>query len=427
MTRLLDTLVPRRLGRDFRRLLASVWASNVGDGIALAAGPLLVAQQTDDARLVALAAALQRVPWLLLGLYAGVVADRLDRRHVVVVANLLRALVLGVLCLTVVTGHVGIAVVLAAMLALGLAEVFSDTTTSTLTPMVVAGPDLGTANSRLQAGYLVGNQLVGPPLGAFLFAAGTAWPFLVQATTVLLAAVLVSRIAAARGAVREPGGTAVRHDVAEGVRWLRRHAAMRTLALVVCAFNVTWGAAWSVLVLWSLHRVGMGEVGYGLLTTAAAVGGLVGTATYGWLERHLDAATLMRGCLLLEVLVHLALALTTTGWVALLVMVAFGGYSFVWYNVSVSVRQRAVPTELQGRVGSVYLVAVFAGMVVGQLLGGAIAERWGLAAPFWFAFAGSAVTLALVWRTLAHVAAADRPPGSRPAGGRAGRVTAVEP
>ncbi|MFM2071470.1 MAG: hypothetical protein RLZZ623_1733, partial [Actinomycetota bacterium] len=69
----------------------SSWISNIGDGIALAAGPLLVASQTHDPLLVAAAAFLQRIPWLLFGLSAGVVADRLDRRLVVVVSDLLRA------------------------------------------------------------------------------------------------------------------------------------------------------------------------------------------------------------------------------------------------------------------------------------------------------------------------------------------------
>ena len=115
----------------------------------------------------------------------------------------------------------------------------------------------------------------------------------------------------------------------------------------------------------------------------------------------------MRGCLLLEVLTHLALALTTVGWLAIAIMVVFGGYAFVWGTVSQAVRQRAVPQEFQGRVGSVYVVGLFLGLVVGQGLGGVIAEQWGLAAPFWFAFVGSGITLVLVWRQLGHIAHAD--------------------
>src|SRR5690349_14337300 len=113
------------MGANFRWLLASSWASNIGDGIALAAGPLLVASQTDNPLLVALAALLQRVPWLLFGLYAGVIADRLDRRRVVIVVELLRAAVLGVLAVAIVTGRVNVAVALVGMFLLWSAETFA--------------------------------------------------------------------------------------------------------------------------------------------------------------------------------------------------------------------------------------------------------------------------------------------------------------
>ena len=90
MRALVEMVVPRRLGVGFRWLLASSWISNLGDGITLAAGPLLVATQTKDPLLVAMAVVLQRLPWLLFGLYAGVIADRLDRRRVVVAVDLMR-------------------------------------------------------------------------------------------------------------------------------------------------------------------------------------------------------------------------------------------------------------------------------------------------------------------------------------------------
>ena len=104
-------------------------------------------------------------------------------------------------------------------------------------------------------------------------------------------------------------------DIGEGVGWLWRHRAVRTLALTMVSFNITFGAAWSVLVLYAIERLHLGEVGFGLLTTASALGGLVSTGCFGWLERHVRLATLMRVCLSLEVLVHLALAVTTVGWV----------------------------------------------------------------------------------------------------------------
>jgi predicted MFS family arabinose efflux permease len=406
--RVLEVVAPTRLGSSFRWLLASSWVSNTGDGLSIAAGPLLVASQTHAPFLVALAGLLQRLPWLVFGLHAGALADRLDRRLMVMVCDGLRAAVLVMLSLTIASGHIDITVVLVAMFLIGVAEVFGNTTTRTLLPMVVDKADLGLANARLMAGLITVNQLVGPPLGAFLFAVGMAVPFVTQAVAVGLGVVLIARIATPKGGVREEVDTHVRRDIADGIRWLLGNSAVRTLALVIIVFNVTWGAAWSVLVLYATQRLGMSEVGFGLLATLAAAGGLVSTMRYGWLEKHVPLAVLMRGCLTLEVLMHLGLALNRLPWVAMVIMFGFGAYAFVWGTVSQTVRQRAVPTEYQGRVGSVYLVGVFGGLVIGQALGGLIADRWGLAAPFWFAFVGSAITLALVWRSVGHIAHADQ-------------------
>ena len=94
---LLEGVAPARLGKPFRWLLGSVVVSNVGDGIALAAGPLLVASETQDPLLVAAAVFLQQLPWLLFGVVAGAYVDRVDRRLIVAGVDALRGLVLLVL------------------------------------------------------------------------------------------------------------------------------------------------------------------------------------------------------------------------------------------------------------------------------------------------------------------------------------------
>ncbi|MGW8481628.1 MFS transporter [Microbacterium sp. NPDC055903] len=407
-----ELIAPRRMGRDFRWLLASSWTSNIGDGVALAAAPLLIASMTSSPILVASGAILQFLPWLLFGLHAGAIADRFDRRRLVMAANAARAVVLAALCVFLITGTANIWIVLATAFLYGTAEVFVDTAGSTLLPMIVQPADLGTGNARLQAGYLVANQFAGPPLGAFLFAAGSAWPFLLEVLCVSLAVVLVSRMARTPVPPREEHAP-VHTDIAEGLRWLWRNPPVRTLVLIILVFNVTWAAPWGVLVLYATEHLNMGAVGYGALTTASAAGGLLATLCFGWLERHVSFAALMRIVLTMEVLMHLAFALTSVGWVALVIMFFFGAYAFVWGTISTTVRQRLVPAHLQGRVASVNMVGVFGGMVIGQALGGVIAQLWGLTAPWWFAFAGAAVTLLLVWKPISHIVHAK--PADEPA------------
>lgn len=407
MSRLGEAVAPARLGTDFRRLLASSWISNLGDGIALAAGPLLVASQTDQPGLVALAVLLQQLPWLLFGLLAGALSDRLDRKRIVVAVDLVRTGVLVVLALTILTDTVSVAVVLAALFLVGTAEVFADNASGTLLPMLVHRDDLAIANSRLMSGYITVNQLAGPPIGAALFSAGAVWPFMTQALLVAAGALLVSRVALPSRARVAGASSHVRADIVEGFRWVRHSPAVRTLVLTIFSFNITYGAAWSVLVLYATDRLGMGPVGFGLLTTMSAVGGLAGTAAYGWITRHVSLGGVMRIGLIVETLTHLALALTTSPAVALAIFFVFGAHAFIWGTTSVTVRQRAVPTVLQGRVSSVNSLGTYGGLVAGSAIGGVVAQQWGVVAPFWYAFVGSTVFVVLIWSQLVHIAHAD--------------------
>jgi len=405
--RAVEITAPARLGTRFRWLLASSWISNLGDGIAIAAGPLLVASLTSDPFLVALAALLQWLPPLLFALYAGALADRLDRRLIVVTVDLMRGAILLVIATAILTDSVSIAIILVALFLLGTAEVFADSTSQTLLPMLVRRDDLAVGNSRLMTGFITVNQMAGPPLGAALFALGAASPFIAHAVLVTAGALLITRISLPKVPRETATERHVLHDIAEGIRWTRHHPAVRTLVLTIFIFNITFGAAWSVLVLYATQRIGLGEVGFGLIATVSAFGGLLGTITYGWITRRLSLGNIMRVGLIIETLTHLGLALTTMPLVAMAIFFVFGAHAFIWSTTSITIRQRAVPTALQGRVGSVNMVGVYGGLVVGSGVGGLLARQFGVTAPFWFAFAGSAVFVVLIWRQLAHIAHAD--------------------
>lgn len=396
---LLEIIAPARLGGSFRFLLSATVINNIGDGIVLSAGPLLVASITRDPLLVSMALLSERLPVFLFGVLGGVIADRVDRRRLVVIANLGRSVVLIALVATIVSGTVNIGVVLAALFILGTAETFADSASSTLLPGLVARDDLGIANARLQGGFLLTNQLVAPPIGAFLFAAGMALPFAANAAAFALGALLVSRVVTSTK--REVGArSGLRSEMAEGIRWLMAHPPMRTLALTIFTFNVTFGAAWSVLVLYVGDRLGMDEIGFGLLITATAAGGLIGAGLYGRLERRFSLGNIMRGGLIIETLTHLTLALTTLPAVAFVTLVLLGVHEFAWGTTSTVVRQRAVPDALLGRVGGVYRVANVGGLVIGTPIGGLLARTFGITAPFWFGFIGSAVLVVVLWRAL---------------------------
>jgi MFS family permease len=400
--RLIEAIAPTRLGSKFRWLLSATIANGIGDGVIVSAGPLLVASLTRDPFLVSLALFSEYLPVLLFGVIGGVAADRFDRRRLVVAVNLGRTFVLVALVVTIATAAASIALVLIALFVLATGETFADSATGTLLPGLVRREDLGIANARTQGAMLLTNQLLLPPVGAFLFAVGPAIPFATNAVGFALGAVLISRLAIdVRKA--QPDRPGVRSEMLEGMRWLVAHPPMRTLALTIFTFNITFGAAWSVLVLYAGERLGMNAVGFGLLSTAVALGGVIGTVSYGRLERRFKLSDIMRVGLIIETCTHLILALTTSAAIALGTLVVFGAHAFVWGTTSTVVRQRAVPDALLGRVGGVYRVAVFGGLAIGTPIGGLLAKTFGITAPFWFAFAGSALLVVILWRQFEHI------------------------
>ncbi len=393
----------RALGSDFTRLLAAAVVSNLGDGVRLAAGPLLVAALTSDPALVGGAVFVQQLPWLLLSLPAGAYVDRLDRRRLLVGVSLARALLAAVLTVAVATGTAGVPLVYVVLFAVGVAEVVADNTSSALVPALVAPAELPRANARLTTAFLVGNQFAGPPLGAWLFVAGAAVPFGAEAagfalTLPLLLGVKATRPTATLTTRREKAW--LRQDVTEGLRWLWHQPAIRLLALVLTAMNVTFMVAFAVWVLYARERLGLAGAGFGFLLTASALGGLVGAAATGRLTDRFGPAALLRTGLLVETVVHIVLALTRSPWIAGATMAVFGAHAAIWGVVVVTLRQRLVPDRLRGRVSSVYFFLTMGGAAIGALAGGFLARGLGLTAPFWIAAAGNATLIPVVWRQL---------------------------
>ena len=411
MQRLVDAVAPPRLGSGFRWLVGSSWLTNLGDGFALAAGPLLIEEATGDPALVGLSWLVARLPWLLFGLHSGVVADRFDRRIVVMVANAIRAAVLVVFTVTIAAGQVNVPVIMGALFALSCAEVFADNASNTLLPMIVAKEDLGLGNARMVFGFTGMNQLIGPPIGALLFAVGMWIPFATQAAVILLGVVMVRRITfgSIPGSVPERDVALVRtprEEIVEGIRWIWGNAAVRTLALAIFFFNITFGGAFAILVVLATERLRLGDFGFGILIAMSAVGGVLGSVLYQRTEKRVGVVAIMRIGLMVEAITHLVLAVTTTAAIAFVILFFFGMHESMWGTTSNSLRQAVVPAELQGRVGSVYMVGMQAGLVIGSGLGAILASTMGITAPYWFGFFGSVVVLVLIWNQLSNIAAA---------------------
>lgn len=391
------------LGPDFTRLWSASAITNLGDGALLAAGPLLVASYSSSAVAVSAAVVVQQLPKLLFALFAGALVDRLPRRAVLVAANLARAAVLGVLALTVLTGEMRLGLFYGALFVMGVGESLADTAYGAVLVHVISRQSLGRANARLALTFSLNNQLLGPPLGALAFAVLWALPFAFDALAFALAGLLIARIAQVRTpapAVEENERATFWVQITRGLAFVWRTPGLRTLCGCILVMNLTGVGAFAIWVLYAREHLGLSETGFGLFIAAGAVGGIVGSRVYGWLEPRTGRGWILRVGLLVEAATYAALALAANGVVAGVVVGLFGVHTVVWGIAATTVRQRITPDHLLGRVGSVYMVADLGGAALGALAGGFLAEHVGLLAPFWIA-AGAVGLLAVVaWPSL---------------------------
>jgi predicted MFS family arabinose efflux permease len=210
--------------------------------------------------------------------------------------------------------------------------------------------------------------------------------------------------------VERPAGaapTTLRGEIAEAVRWLARHRLLRILAVAIALMNLTLSATLSISVLYAQERLGLGSVGYGLLLSSVAVGGisasLVAERVIGWL----GPATTMRLGLVIESSTHLVLALARSPYLVGAVFALFGFHAMTWSVISVSLRQELIPARLLGRVNSAYALFGFGSLSLGAVAGGVLAARYSLTTPFWCSFAAMSLLTLACWPILSARAVAQ--------------------
>jgi predicted MFS family arabinose efflux permease len=190
----------------------------------------------------------------------------------------------------------------------------------------------------------------------------------------------------------------VRREVLDGLRWLVHQRLLRTMAVLIGLLNVTLTAALAVLVLLARDRLGVGSVGYGLLFTSLAVGGLLGALVGDRLVARFTATWTIRVGLLVEAGTHLVLATSRSAVVVGGALFLFGVHGALWGMVANSLRQRLAPPDMLGRVSSSTLFVSAGGNCLGAVLGGALASAFGLTAPYWVGFVVAVLVTAATGR-----------------------------
>lgn len=371
--------------RGLGRLLASTGVSIAGQGMVLAAVPLMAASLTRSPMGVSISVAATYAAWLVAGLPAGALVDRWHRRATMVVADMVRAALLGGFALTVMADTASLWLLIAVVFLVGVAGCFFDPASQAAIPAVVGRDQqaLAKANGRLWSLDLLGRSLVGPPAGAALFAVAAVLPFAANAATFVISAFLLVGLRQLgkpdRGRHKQPN---LARSVSDGVSFLAHHRELRGLTLGMASFNLVYNLAYATLVLFAQERLGLDERGFGVLLAMLAVGGLLG----GWLSPKLSGRVstlkVYAGCLLTQALAWAAVALIETPIAAGASLVLVGLASMTATVIGAAARQSLTPDHMLGRMSAGTRVVGLGAAAIGALAGGAIAGVGTLSSPF---------------------------------------------
>ncbi|WP_456785806.1 MFS transporter [Cellulomonas sp. P5_C5] len=373
------------LGRRFAAHLTATGMANLGDGIVQTGVPLYALTLTRSPSQIALLTAAAWLPWLVLGLAAGVVVDRRDRKYTQVVGLAARALLLGVAVWLVAAGHMTMTTLTVVVLLYGVTDVFVDLAGSALVPDLVPRSRLDAANGRTLAAQQVMSAFVGGPVAGALLALGAGWVLGVPAGLGVAALLLVVTRIPGTYKHAAPQKRRATTEVREGVAFLVRHPVLRPLLVAGSVMNMANTGYFAVFVLWMVgpgSRVGLTPAQYPLVIAGLAVGAVLGSLAAEPLGRRIPEVRLLLGCWTLNTLLLLVPVLVPTV-PAIAVAVFFLGFLNTNGNViSQSMRQRMVAPGMLGRVGGASRTLAYGLMPVGALLGGLVAEQWGLPAVF---------------------------------------------
>ena len=382
------------LGTSYWKLWTATAISNLGDGVSMVAYPWLASAVTRSPILIAAAGFASRLPWLVFTLHAGVLTDRFDRRKLIVAMDFLRGLLtiaVGIVVyqnrnalpsldeLTKITDlqtnwPIYLTLLVTAFL-FGLAEVLRDNSAQTLMPSVVEQENLEIANSRIWSAESLTNSFIGPPLGSLLIGLAIYLPFFFDATSFFIA---VALIASLKGSFRPITPDAPKEkinfkaEIKEGYAWLWAHPLLRPMAIILGSMNGIGTIVGAVYILFAQEVLHTSVFAFAVLGTAGAVGGTIGGLLAPKISAKLGSGPSLWLALAAAPIGNLIVGLTSSWQVVWAVTVVESFVAILWNTITVSLRQSIIPSQLLGRVNSVYRFFAWGSIPLGMFVGGGL-------------------------------------------------------
>jgi MFS family permease len=381
-------------GRDFWIFWAGQTVSNMGNAITLLVIPLLIFKLTGSAVNLAVGTAAVYAPYLLFGLWIGAGVDRLDRRWVMIVADIGRTSMLISVPALATVGMLHIWwVYLVGFVNSALGIAFNTAEFASI-PHLVDRNNLVSANGRIQASYSVAT-VAGPLVaGVFLAIASPETVLLFDALTFVVSIASLLFIRRSLNPVTRDISprTSLRGDVVEGLRYVWRNPVLRAISIMMALVNFVAITTSAQLVFFAKERFDASDGRVSLLYSAGGTGVVVLSLSAGMLRRRWNFSTVALGALFIEGLLIAVFALTPTYWVGLPIWAFAAGFGILFNINTGSLRQMIVPDHLLGRVSSVAMVLAWSGIPLGSFLGG-LAIEWSGSVALVYAGIGLAIAV----------------------------------
>ena len=367
------------------------WMNDVGSG-------WLMTHLAPDPLMVALVQAATTLPVFLFALPAGAVADIVDRRKVLFVANVLMAATAGTLAILVGLGRMTSELLLLFTFLLGTGAAFIAPAWQAVVPQLVPQPKLGAAIALNSMGMNV-SRAIGPALAGLLIVAwGLALPFAVNAVSFLaiVAALAWWRPAPDRGSSLPT--ERVGEAVVNGLRYTLHSAPLRATLVRAAAFFLFASAYWALLPVIAKTSLAGDARLYGVLLGCVGVGAVLGALVLPGLRRRLGADLVVAVGTLGSALVLMAFALLSDPYAAAAASLLAGASWIAALSSLMVSAQTALPNWVRARGLSVFLTVFFGAMALGAVVWGKVASTWGIPVALVFAAIGAVLAIPLTWR-----------------------------
>jgi predicted MFS family arabinose efflux permease len=366
-----------RLSLDFWKFWGGQTISNLGSSFTGFAMPLLVFKLTHSALNLGATTAAYFVPYLLFGLIIGAWVDRVDRKRLMIAADLGRGAAIASVPLVAYAGILSVWWIYAATFISACLTIAFDSSEFAAIPSLVPSDNLVAANGRIMASYQTA-QIAGPLLAGLLVAFVRIEDILfVDAASFVASAAALASIARGFNPAEAPERKHIRHDIAEGLRYVLGHPVLRNISLMMALFNLVGSTTFAQLVLFGKERLHASDARVGFLFAAGSAGvALLGLAA-GPIRKRLRFSVAALGGLMTSSLLLVALSTTRIYWLGAVLWAGVSGFG-LFFNINTqSLRQAIVPSHMMGRVWSIAGVLAWSAIPVGALLGGVIIKATG--------------------------------------------------